>query len=241
MVDKVKTDGRAARGVAATILISLMFFAVVGYAYLFMQKAVEDITSSTIRTSTESAHGDLVLVSAQALKSEITTLIDAYAATSDDIDWPVFSRSAPYVAFDGKVRELVTNSRVVKLKLYADDSVTIYSSEPSQIGEEKSEIEQVTHALRGRSSSQVSPRASFISFSGELQNVEIVSSYHPLMDDAGAVIAVVEIYSDRTSDFKKIRDYGQMRVGQFLIVLALALAIWCGHILFGALRHRETD
>lgn len=139
----------------------LLFAGVITYAYLFVEAAIEDVTSSTIRVSTESAHSDMVLVASQALRSEIVTLIKEYDSISNDIDWPSFSRRPMFVDFDTKVRKLVAGTNVVKLKIYADDSITVFSSDPAQIGEEKSEIEQVTHALRGRSSSQVTVRETF--------------------------------------------------------------------------------
>lgn len=241
MVDKKKQKSKSDRSPIGSVFFSLLFVGVLGYAYLFMDRAVEDVTSSTIRVSTESAHSDMVLFASQALRSEIVALIAEYDTISDDIDWPAFSRSPIFVSFDTKVRQLVEGTNVVKLKIYADDSITVFSSDPAQIGEEKSEIEQVTHALRGRSSSQVTVRESFASFNGELRNVDIVSSYHPLVDGAGNTIGVVEIYSDRTVDFQNIRDYGQTQVGRFLIVLALALSVWFGQLIFGALRQRDTD
>lgn len=241
MVNRTKHRTKSDRSPIGSIFFSLLFVAVMVYNYVSVDMAVENVTASTIRASTESAHGDMVLLASQALRSEIVALIAEYEAIAENIDWATFSRSPLFVDFDTKVRDLVAGTNVVKLKIYADDSITVYSSDPSQVGEEKSEIEQVTHALRGRSSSQVTVRETFNSFNGELLNVDIVSSYHPLFDASGETIGVVEIYSDRTIDFVHIRDYGQTQVGQFLIALALALSVWLAHLIFGSLRERRED
>lgn len=240
-LDKLKKKSKSDRSLLGTAVFSVIFAGILGYAYLFFGNAVENLTSSTIRSSTESSHGDMVLVTSKALSTEIEALIAAYEAQGEVVDWPAFSRTPIFVAFDTKVRSLVSRTKVVKLKIYADDSITVYSSDPAQIGEEKSEIEQVTHALRGRSSSQVTVRETFSSFGGELQNVDIVSSYHPLLASRGDTIGVVEIYSDRTAEFSTIRDYGHSQHGRFLVVLALILSIWAGQLIFGAVRQRDED
>ncbi|MBU9699812.1 hypothetical protein GU927_018385 [Rhodobacteraceae bacterium HSP-20] len=240
-MSKAQKTSKGDRSFLGAMVFSICFMGVLAYSYTFLDEVIESVTSSTIRASTESSHGDMVLVASQSLRQEIETLITAYEAVDDNVDWPQFSRAPVFIDFDRKVRALVARTKVVKLKLYADDSITIYSSNPSEIGVEKSEVEQVTHALRGRSSSQVTVRETFSSFEGELRNVDIVSSYHPLQDGKGETIGVVEIYSDRTTEFSTINDYGQTQVGKFLIVLALAMAVWFGQLIFGALRQRQTD
>ena len=149
-LSKAQKTSKGDRSFLGAMVFSICFMGVLAYSYTFLDEVIESVTSSTIRASTESSHGDMVLVASQSLRQEIETLITAYEAVDDNVDWPQFSRAPVFIDFDRKVRALVARTKVVKLKLYADDSITIYSSNPSEIGVEKSEVEQVTHALRAQ-------------------------------------------------------------------------------------------
>jgi signal transduction histidine kinase len=87
---------------------------------------------------------------------------------------------------------------LVKLKLYNAQGLTVFSSEASQIGEDKSDYPGFTAALRGSPSTQLSERESFESMFGTLRHVAVIGSYLPVHDRAGAVIGVIEVYDDVT-------------------------------------------
>lgn len=229
------------RSTITTIAFSVLFCVIMIYSYKYIDNSLRTITNSTIRSSTETSHADIVRVTSNVLNAEVEALISSYNIDGEPEAWANFIQSDAFSDFDSKVRAAVANTNVAKLKIYADDSITVYSSDLSQVGEAGTDIEHVTHALRGRSSSQIDFRDVFQSLDGELRNVNIVSSYHPLTNSKGQTFAVVEIYSDRTNEFKYSGDRAKSYSGRFLIFVSLAMSIWVGQILFAALRQRKSD
>ncbi len=218
-----------------------MFFASLGLIYWTSQKSFETVMEETLRRSTESSHGDMVLFASNSLRDEINLLVDEYERQRPIDDWAGFLGQEHSRAFNAKVQDLFEGTNVLKLKIYATDGYTIFSTDPSQIGEEKSEVEEVTHALRGRSSSQFTFRDRFVTMAGNRVNIEVVSSYHPLNSEATGINGVVEVYSDRSSDFliseKNVKD----KLANLIIFLAFASSSWLIALIYYNLRHRSED
>ena len=99
---------------------------------------------------------------------------------------------------DNRMRRFMSYTDVLKVKLYNVSGITTYSSEFSQIGEDKSNNIGLQRALKGNLASELTYRGKFGAFDGELYNRNLVSTYAPIRDGA-QVIAVAEIYSDRTN------------------------------------------
>jgi len=194
-----------------------------------------------LRRSTESSHGDMVLFASNALKNELEGLSRNYEALKPISNWKTFAENDLSSEFRGKVEDLFQRTSVIKLKVYARDGLTIFSTDPSQIGEEKSEVEEVTHALRGRSSSQFSFRENFMTISGNRTNIEVVSSYHPLKSQGGTIVGVVEIYSDRSSDFQLTESLVKTELASIIILIALIISIWLVNMVYYSLQKRSED
>ena len=113
------------------------------------------------------------------------------------------------------------NTRILKIKIYARDGSTVYSTDLRQLGDDYSEREEVIHALRGRSTSSVSQRDFFRSFNEQLEDATIVSSYHSLRNLDGKLVGVIEIYADRTEEFKNLEREMLTRKGLFLLILVV--------------------
>jgi diguanylate cyclase (GGDEF)-like protein len=109
-------------------------------------------------------------------------------------------RASPVVAdIDKIVVDLFRDSNIVKAKLYNFNGLTIYSSQHSQIGQNKSDNPGFISASNGHARSNLTWRNEFHTFEKIITERDIVSSYLPLYDTrAREVIAVVELYSDVT-------------------------------------------
>lgn len=95
--------------------------------------------------------------------------------------------------------QLASNLSVLKLKIYNTDGLTVFSSEKSQIGEDKSSNAGFQAAASGTGpASKFSHRGQFSSFSGTVANRSLVETYVPIRNDAGRVEGVFELYSDVT-------------------------------------------
>jgi signal transduction histidine kinase/ActR/RegA family two-component response regulator len=92
----------------------------------------------------------------------------------------------------------VVGTTVLKLKLYNTRGITVFSSDPGQIGEDKSTYHGVVVALGGNPSSQLMHRERFDAFEGSRADVWVIGSYLPLRDAGGKVFGAVELYDDVT-------------------------------------------
>jgi diguanylate cyclase (GGDEF)-like protein len=117
---------------------------------------------------------------------------------------------------DAEVRRLMRGSTVMKVKIYDLSGRTLYSSEPSQIGEDKSDNAGFLTARSGGTASNVTFREALDTFEGERSQLNLVSSYVPIRrPGTDEVEAVFEVYSDVTGLIR------QMRRVQWQIVAAV--------------------
>ena len=109
-------------------------------------------------------------------------------------------RAAPAVSEIDKIMvDLFYGTNIIKAKLYNIDGLTVYSSQHSQIGANKSENPGFISASNGSVRSNLTWRNEFHAFEKIIIERDIVSSYLPLYDTrTREVIAVVELYSDVT-------------------------------------------
>ena len=106
---------------------------------------------------------------------------------------------------DRTMRALTAGLPVLKVELYAPGGLTVYSSDPRQIGEDKSRNPGFMIAI-GQSvpASKLSRRDSFSAFSGEVYDRVLVETYIPVRSGGGRVEAVFELYSDVTPLYEGI-------------------------------------
>ena len=115
---------------------------------------------------------------------------------------------------------------ILKVKVYSPGGQTVYSLTFGQIGQSKHADPSFAKVIASREAvSRTSFREHFSGFS-EARNVGVVDTYVPIMNDAGDVISVVEIYTDITGRYHEAK----LRAA---VVLAAYLA--CFALLFGAI------
>lgn len=198
--------------------------------FLYYTNSSQSLMDSAARQSTEAANGDVVQLVANLLHEELRELITAYEEAQPLDDWSVFSTSSEFSGFDMQARRLAMGTRILKIKAYARDGTTIYSTDLSQLGDDYSEREDVIHALRGRPSSAITQRDFFMSFTQDIEDATIVSSYHGIPDTTGRIIGVMEVYADRTNEFDNLSQELDIYKGYQLLLLVgvmfLAVGPW---------------
>jgi signal transduction histidine kinase/ActR/RegA family two-component response regulator len=201
----------AIEALAAVVALVLVLFA--GYRWM----AEQDLLRHGTRAN--------VLIG-QAAVNVIEQTLGAPLTRLGWLDLPIAELpTAQYVAWaDAAVRHAVRDSSVVKIKLYNARGVTIYSTELKQIGEDKSATPAMQAALRGELVTALSYRDQFNAVEGQVFDRNLLATYQALRDDAGQIVAVVEVYDDLTPLIDQIRH----RQLQLLALVALVAALLYG-------------
>ena len=135
-------------------------------------------------------------------------------------------RARPETAdLDWRLRQITKGLPVLKIKIFDLSGLTIYSSEASQIGESRSSNQGFLKAVgTAKPASKMSFRGTFSSFSGVLANVDLAETYVPIVDEAGKVISVFELYTDITP------HVANMRKDTWSAAVLSAIASWVVYI-----------
>ena len=100
---------------------------------------------------------------------------------------------------DAEVKRLMRGSKLIKVKIYDLNGLTIFSTDPSQINQDKSDNAGFLSARGGKTVSHITFRDQFDTFEGKRSNINVVSSYIPI---GGRSLeepeAIFEVYSDVT-------------------------------------------
>jgi diguanylate cyclase (GGDEF)-like protein len=155
-------------------------------------------------------------------------------------------RARPETAeIDRQLRQITNGLPVLKVKIFDLNGLTIYSSQFAQIGESRSPNPGFLEAARAaKPASKMSFRGSFSAFSGVLANVDLAESYVPIIDDAGKVRSVFELYTDITPHVASMRTDGWYAavlsvLASCLVYLVLLLAVRRAHTMIR--RHQLNE
>jgi two-component system, sensor histidine kinase len=179
----------------------------------------------------QAAESDLISAAERANGVHAAVFANALNAKLGEEAWAYLQREAPTLSADQLrvhpmtermhevLRQLATGTSVAKVKLFSLQGLTLYSSEASQIGEDKHNTGLVQRATQGESVSTMSQRERFLSFDGQIYNRSLVSTYIPVLPPGRrSPVAVFELYDDLTP-LKQDMDQAHLR--QFLIVVSV--------------------
>jgi len=124
-------------------------------------------------------------------------------------------------AIDRIVRRLSAGTDLLKVKIYDLTGLTVYSSDPTQIGDDQSRNEGFLGARSGTPKSGLTFRGKFGAFEGEVHDHNLISSYLPAVSGTG-IEAVVETYTDRTRSIEQA-DRDMVRLALLLAPLFYAV------------------
>ncbi|HEY9547933.1 MAG TPA: ATP-binding protein [Kiloniellaceae bacterium] len=120
---------------------------------------------------------------------------------------------------------------ILKIKIYDLNGLTVYSSDPGQIGEDKSGNNGFLAARTGHRASELTHRDTFSAFEQTVEDRDVLSSYVPITSGSGHVEGVFEVYYDVTDLLTAIRQRQlllQLVVGAtfLLLYLLLIFGVW---------------
>jgi signal transduction histidine kinase len=141
------------------------------------------------------------------------------------------------VMMDEPLAELVIGTNVLKVKLFALDGLTLFSTETDQAGQRIPEdYGEINNARSGEITGHIQFYENFGSLKGEvLHDRYVLSSYMPLRNTNNREIeAIIEIYTDITD------VYDQIHVSQYKFALVLSgVFLVVGFVLFFTMRYLE--
>ncbi len=113
---------------------------------------------------------------------------------------------------------------VVKIKLYTLDGLTLFSTDPKQIGTTAAANQGIRNAANGHIANSLTHRDTFDAFEGTLENRDVLASYVPMRTagPGGRIEAVLEIYADVT-DMLATLQRAQWRVAAIVVSVLLLL------------------
>ena len=161
------------------------------------------ITFSSMLNHETRSHEALTEILSNAIRSEYRDLIDVEPNEIREMGekHPVILR------LDAEVKRLMRGTMLLKIKIYNLDGTIIFSTDPSQINQNKSNNAGFLGAKTGKTMSKVTFRDQFDAFEGLQSNINVVSSYIPVGSrPLGETETVFEVYSDVTELINHMRS-----------------------------------
>jgi signal transduction histidine kinase len=157
---------------------------------------------------------------ANSLRSDIDGLIDASSSVA-----PTSLRDHPRVPyFRAAVLGDLRGLDIVKVKVYDQSGLTVFSTDPKQIGENKSTNVGFQMARGGAVASELTFRDQFSAFENIIEDRNLLSSYIPIASPSdGTVACVFEIYQDVTDLLAQV---GREQLVQNLVIGGTFLAVY---------------
>jgi len=197
-------------GVAAALLTAVVGLHLTGWT--------QDLRLM-VQQSTEEANKTLTRVFVNESWDRVRPLLPAPGSGADA------ARANPRVPeIDELVRRFSRTTDILKVKIYDLDGTTVYSSDPAQIGENKSRNPGFLASTRGQVASELTRRGTFGSFDGELYQRDLVSTYVPVRV-GDRIEAVLEIYADRTASIAYLNRIQSQQVWSLAPPFAGALVL----------------
>ncbi|MDD2743741.1 MAG: EAL domain-containing protein [Rhodocyclaceae bacterium] len=127
-------------------------------------------------------------------------------------------------ALRDRVVRLLDNTGVVRIKLYNRLGVTIFSTEASQIGQNKLNNPGFQAAIGGKVLSELMQRDDIDAIKGDGVKMDVVATYTPIVGESMAVEGVFEIYQDVSPFVLSLnRALGWVTVGLIAVLASLYL------------------
>ncbi len=142
----------------------------------------------------------------QVFRNAMGARIDAFLSKSYSRDVATLHDAADSAELSKAVTRLMTETDVIKAKIYNHDGLTIFSTDPKQTGESKKDNAGFASALADHAASELTHRNTFDSFEKQLSDLDVVSSYVPLKSTDGSITGVVELYQDVTETVQRINQ-----------------------------------
>lgn len=212
-------------------IASLVAFLIVTVllGFLYRRTAIEELV-----TQEENKNAAVTHAFVNSLRPQLIAYLDlTQGLTADELRiHPAFAALQQAIAAEA------AGLPIAKIKIYNREGITIFSTEESQLGEDKQSNDGFITALGGGVVSDLTHRDSFNSFDGVLEDQDVLSTYFPVRlgqpvtatDGSGAntendIQGVFELYSNVTPLLHRIDTTQRTLVGGVALILAILYCI----------------
>jgi len=196
---------------------------ILGVLYTYSVRA--DLSQIAERNNLSMAH---------AISNYIWPRIDTFVLNAKTLDTDQLRRHPKLGEIRDLTLDLVRETPVLKIKIYDLSGLTVFSSDPSQIGQDKGDNAGFRSARNGAVASELTHQDSFSAFEQQVEDRDVLSSYIPIRMENGEIRGVFEIYYDVTHLLERIKFSQQLQIAVVAITLALLYLI-----IFVLVRHRD--
>jgi len=135
---------------------------------------------------------------AQIFENALGVPLSGLMAASVGKDASMLQESDESLEMQASVATLMRGTAVAKVKIYNRLGVTIFSTDPTQIGESSLDNPGFKTALSGTVISDLTHRNRMDTFEGVRSDIDLLASYIPISSEGKAVEGVFELYQDVT-------------------------------------------
>lgn len=163
----------------------------------------------------------------QSFSNVLWPEFEAFLSSASELT-PDAIRAHPETArLRAAVLEQTQGLSIVKIKIYTLDGITVFSSQESQIGEDKSTNAGFIVARDGGVASELTHRDTFSAFEGEVEDRDVISSYVPIRRGDLKVEGVFEVYDDVTPLLEDIvSTQWEIAIGVTIILTILYFSLF---------------
>jgi diguanylate cyclase (GGDEF)-like protein len=203
--------------VALAVIVAIVVALSLLYRGLLFQSMVEAETHANVALS-------------KAFANAVWGSHASFVARAGSLDRATLPGRAEVADLDRDLRRLSDGLPVVKVKIYDLNGLTVYSTDPRQIGQSAAANPGFLRARDGYPASNLTFRSRLDSWEGEIADRHILATYAPVhVYDAAPVEAVLEIYSD-VSPLVEAAEASQWKIiaavlGAMALVYAFVLRI----------------
>ena len=164
---------------------------------------------------------DRNLAMAQVFRNALGEPLDELMASAVGRDASMLRDSGESRRMRDSVIALMQGTAVVKVKIYNRLGVTIFSTDPAQIGESRLDNPGFKSALGGTVISDLSHRDAIDTFEGARSNIDLLASHIPIAGEGTAVEGVFELYQDVTPFMASFRNTMWMVTAVVIAIFSL--------------------
>lgn len=125
--------------------------------------------------------------------------------------------------FDSRLRSFLAPFNIIKVKIYNDKKMIVYSSDPMLIGKVDENNQRLKNALSGAIDAKMVTKDTASDLADEpLRDVDVVEAYVPIMSPDNRILGSFEVYMNMTTYREQIRQ-GVILVTSLLVLVLAAV------------------